>query len=117
MVRAIAEMEMCITVRDLVAFKSRTVGQPGDVQATSYLHDRLQRMPGLQVAPLAMPWRNVVATLPGTDPASRSLHIIGAHYHTANDTLAKVSLPYAAKVGQLGLSIIATLANTSVAAP
>lgn len=41
----------------------------------------------------------------------------GAHYHTANDTIELVSFPYAAKVGQLGLSIIATLAGTSAAAP
>ena len=41
----------------------------------------------------------------------------GTHYHTANDTIELVSFPYAAKVGQLGLSIIATLAGTSAAAP
>ena len=80
MVRAVTEKEMRKTVRDLVAFKSRTVGQPGNVQAASYLHDRLQRIPGLQVAPLVGPWKNVIATLPGTDAASGSLHIVGAHY-------------------------------------
>ena len=41
----------------------------------------------------------------------------GAHYHTANDTIGLVSFPYAAKVSQLGLSIIATLAGTTAAAP
>ena len=80
MVGAFAEKEMRMTVSDLVAFKSRTVGQPGNVQAASYLHDRLQRIPGLQVAPPAGPWKNVIATLPGTDATSRSLHIVGAHY-------------------------------------
>ena len=83
MVRAVAEKEMRMTVRDLVAFKSRSVGQAGNVQAASYLHDRLQGIPGLQVAPLAEPWKNVIATLPGTDIASRSLHIVGAHYDSA----------------------------------
>ena len=80
MVRAVTEKGVRKTVRDLVAFKSRTVGQSGNVQAASYLHDRLQRIPGLQVAPLVEPWKNVIATLPGTDTASRSLYIVGAHY-------------------------------------
>jgi hypothetical protein len=83
MVRAVTEKEMRKTVRDLVAFKSRTVGQPGNLQAASYLHERLQRIPGLQLAPLVGPWKNVIATLPGTDAASGSLHIVGAHYDSA----------------------------------
>jgi hypothetical protein len=79
-VREMLEKELRGTVRDLVAFKSRVVGQPGNGQATAYLHERLKRIPGLQVAPLAEPWKNVIATLPGTDPASRELFIVGAHY-------------------------------------
>jgi Zn-dependent M28 family amino/carboxypeptidase len=66
--------------RELVAFKSRTVGQPGNKQAAAYLHERFKQIPGLHVAPLAGPWNNVIATLPGTDPASRELFIVGAHY-------------------------------------
>lgn len=79
-VREMLEKELRGTVRDLVAFKSRVVGQPGNGQATAYLHERLKRIPGLQIAPLAEPWKNVIATLPGTDPASRELFIVGAHY-------------------------------------
>ncbi|MCX6873485.1 MAG: M28 family metallopeptidase [Verrucomicrobia bacterium] len=79
-VRAVLEKELRGTVRDLVAFKSRSVGQPGNGQAAAYLHERLKRIPGLQVAPLVEPWKNVIATLPGTDATSRELFIVGAHY-------------------------------------
>lgn len=85
MIRAVAENELKTTVRELVAFKSRTVGQPGNKKAAAYLHERFKSIPGLQVAPLAGPWNNVIATLPGTDSTSRELFIVGAHYDSRGE--------------------------------
>jgi hypothetical protein len=86
MLGSFSESAMRDTVRDLEAFRSRTVGQPGNPQAAKYLHGRLARIPELQVAPLRGPWNNVVATLPGTDSKSQEVYIVGAHYDSIAET-------------------------------
>jgi hypothetical protein len=80
LVTMMSEEALLATVRDLEAFKSRTVGQPGNAKAADYLHARLSKLPGLQVVYQDAKWRNVVATLPGSDPASKELYVVGAHY-------------------------------------
>lgn len=80
LVGMMSEAKLLATVRDLEALKSRTVGQPGNAEAATYLHGRFAKIPGLKVAYQDDKWRNVIATLPGSDPISTELYVVGAHY-------------------------------------
>ncbi|WP_128693258.1 M28 family metallopeptidase [Methanoculleus taiwanensis] len=74
------ESELFITVADLQSFETRVVGTDGNREAAAYLYDRLSDTAGLDVSYQGGDLANVVATLPGTDPASDSVVVIGAHY-------------------------------------
>jgi Zn-dependent M28 family amino/carboxypeptidase len=81
-----SEAEMRRTVEALQGFASRTLGQAGNRRAAEYLHGRFSAIPGLAVEYQDDKLRNVIATLPGTDPAARTMYIVGAHYDSAGPT-------------------------------
>lgn len=108
MLGSFSESAMRDTVRDLEAFRSRTVGQPGNLGAAKYLHARLARIQELQVAPLREPWNNVLATLPGTDSKSQQIYIVGAH----DDSLAETpEIAPGATDNAAGVSIVLEMAR------
>ncbi len=81
-----SEAEMRRTVEALQGFASRTLGQTGNRQAAEYLHGRFAAIPGLSVEYQDDRLRNVIATLPGTDPEARALYVAGAHYDSVGPT-------------------------------
>lgn len=78
------ESELYRTTKDLQNFSTRQYPSPGNEQAARYLADRLSAIPGLQVTFQDSMKKNVLATLPGTEPAPGSLVIVGAHYDSAS---------------------------------
>lgn len=80
MVLKIDEGEIYSTIYDLQNFTSRYYGYSGNELASVYLFERMSSIPGLQVEYQGGAYRNVIATLPGTDDASTKLFVIGAHY-------------------------------------
>lgn len=80
MLAQVDEQEIMRTSVTLQDFTSRAWGQPGNVKAAAYLHERLGRIPGLTVAYQGGETRNVIATLPGADPQSTEVYLVGAHY-------------------------------------
>ncbi|RXE55589.1 peptidase M28 [Methanoculleus taiwanensis] len=84
MLEAVKESELETTVADLQSFETRVVGTDGNQEAAAYLYDRLSDIPGLDVSYQGGDLRNVVATLPGTDPASDSVVVVGAHYDSTS---------------------------------
>ncbi len=74
------ESGLAATVDDLQSFETRVVGTDGNREAATYLYDRLNDIPGLEVSYQGGDLRNIIATLPGTDPASDAVVVVGAHY-------------------------------------
>lgn len=69
---------------DLQNFTTRVYPSPGNTAAATYLYDRLDAIPGLTVTYQGGDYRNVIATLPGTQPAPGTAIIVGAHYDSAS---------------------------------
>ncbi len=86
---AFSEAELTATAKALEGLTSRAVGQPGNRRAAEYLFGRLKGIPGLTVEFQGGALSNVVATLPGTDPAAKAVFIIGAHYDSASSDPAR----------------------------
>ncbi len=80
MISRVDESEIYRTTVDLQEFETRVYPSAGNSEAADYLHDRLAAIPGLEVGHQNDRYRNIIATLPGEDPASDELVIVGAHY-------------------------------------
>ncbi len=79
MMGRISESEIQRTVSDLQNIPTRAYPSSGNRKAADYLYRRLSSIPGLSVSYQGGDYRNVIATLPGTDAASGDV-IVGAHY-------------------------------------
>jgi len=80
MIAQVGEREIHDTAAALQGFTSRAWGQPGNVKAAAYLHERLGQIAGLTVGYQGGELKNVVATLQGMDPQSADVYVVGAHY-------------------------------------
>jgi Zn-dependent M28 family amino/carboxypeptidase len=63
------------------------MGYFGNVEAASYLYNRLSNISGLSVE-YQGDYKNIVATLPGVDPTSNATYILGAHYDSFSSNLS-----------------------------
>jgi len=99
----IDEAELYGTVCDLQNFSTRAFGTDGNREAGEYLYRRLDEIPGLTVE-----FRNVVATLPGSDPDSDGVVVVGAHYDSTSFDPARA--PGATDNG-CGVAIVLELAR------
>ncbi len=79
MISQINETEIYNTAYTLQNFTTRAYGYPGNVEAATYLYNRLSNIPGLNVE-YQSEYNNIVATLPGVDSTSNDAFIVGAHY-------------------------------------
>jgi hypothetical protein len=86
MISQVDESAIYQTTYDLQNFSTRAYPSPENELAAEYLHDRLAAIPGLKVEYQSETYRNVIATLPGQDPASDELVIVGAHYDSTSST-------------------------------
>ncbi len=84
MLAEVNESELATTIADLQSFETRVVGTGGNREAAAYLYDRLNDTPGLEVSYQGGDLRNIIATLPGTDPASDDVVVVGAHYDSTS---------------------------------
>jgi hypothetical protein len=80
LIEEVDEAELRRTTHDLQNFSTRVYPSAGNERAAGYLYERLAAIPGLEVAYRDDPYRNVVATLRGTDNSSRQVFVVGAHY-------------------------------------
>ncbi len=84
MIQKVDENEIYSTTYDLQNFSSRYYGYPGNIEASTYLYDRLSNISGLDVEYQGGEFRNVIATLPGKDTSSSEMYMVGAHYDCEN---------------------------------
>ena len=87
MISKMNTIEIYNTVYTLQNFKTRAYGYSGNVEAASYLYNRLSNISGLSVE-YQGDYRNIVATLPGVDPTSNATYIVGAHYDSFSSNLS-----------------------------
>jgi hypothetical protein len=87
MISKMNTIEIYNTVYKLQNFKTRAYGYSGNVEAASYLYNRLTNISGLSVE-YQSDYRNIVATLPGVDPTSNATYIVGAHYDSFSSNLS-----------------------------
>ena len=71
--------EIYNTVYALQNFNTRRYGTPGNLEAATYIYDRLSIIPRLSVDYQGK-YNNVIATLLGIDATSNAIYIVGAHY-------------------------------------
>jgi len=83
MIQKIDQSEVFITVYDLQNFTTRKYGTAGNLDAGTYLYNKLDNIPRLEVE-FQSSYRNVIATLNGTDPTSSATYIVGAHYDSTS---------------------------------
>lgn len=79
MIAEINETEIYNTVYRLQNFTTRVYGHSGNTLAAEYIYNRLKTISGFTVEYQGS-YKNVIATLPGTDPASSQIYVVGAHY-------------------------------------
>jgi Zn-dependent M28 family amino/carboxypeptidase len=72
--------EIYNTVYDLQSFITRRYWTPGNVDAATYIYNRLSNIPGLSVEYQSSYYNNVIATLSGVYETSNAIYIVGAHY-------------------------------------
>jgi hypothetical protein len=84
MITEISEFEIYDTVADLQSFLTRKYGYQGNMDAGTYLFNRLDAIPGLNVEYQGGDYRNIIATLPGVDETSNTIYIVGAHYDSTS---------------------------------
>jgi hypothetical protein len=87
MISKMNTIEIYNTVYTLQNFKTRAYGYSGNVEAASYLCNRLSNISGLSVE-YQGDYRNIVATLPGVDLTSNDTYIVGAHYDSFSSNLS-----------------------------
>jgi hypothetical protein len=79
MISKMSSTEIYNTVYALQNFTSRRTGTAGNAAAAAYLFNRLGNISRL-IVEYQGNYKNVIATLPGVDPASNATYIVGAHY-------------------------------------
>jgi len=79
MISKINETEIYNTVYRLQNFTTRVYGYTGNTNAADHIYHRLENIPELTVEYQGT-YKNVIATLPGTDPTSNQIYVVGAHY-------------------------------------
>jgi hypothetical protein len=84
MLGQVSESEIFETVSDLQGYGTRVYPSEGNWVAATYLHDRFDAIPGLNVEYQDDTYRNVIATLPGTGDRSNEVVVVGAHYDSAS---------------------------------
>jgi hypothetical protein len=109
MIQQVEEKNIYNTASDLQNFTTRYVDTPGNQMAATYLHDRMENITGLTVEYQGGAFRNVVATLPGTDNAISTYCLIGAHYDSTSDKRT-VNAPGATDDGG-GVAIVVEMAR------
>ncbi len=108
MIAQVSESEISRTIADLQRYPTRAYPSAGNSEAATYLSNRLAAIPGLEVAYQGGGYRNVIATLPGTDSASGRVVVVGAHYDShASDS---ATAPGATDNGA-GVAIVLELAR------
>lgn len=83
MIAKINEVEIYNTVHSLQNLDTRVYGYPGNRLAAEYIYNRLDAIAGL-VVEYQGSYQNVIATLPGTDPTSGQIYVVGAHYDSTS---------------------------------
>ncbi len=71
--------EIYNTVYDLQNFITRRYWTPGNVDAATYIYNRLSSIPGLSVE-FQGTYNNIIATLSAVNDTSNVIYIVGAHY-------------------------------------
>ena len=72
------------TTYDLQNFSTRRYPSEGNRRAATYIHDSLSSVPRLEVAYSGDDYRNVVATLGGTNGSLDESIVVGAHYDSTS---------------------------------
>jgi len=80
MIAQINESEIYNIVYQLQNFSTRVYGYAGNVEAGTYLYEKLSNISKLNVEYHGVNLRNVIATLPGLDETSDTIYMVGAHY-------------------------------------
>lgn len=75
--------ELDNTVHILQNFMTRRYGTSKNVDAATYIYNRLDNMPRLQVE-YQSNYKNVIATLPGVDTVSNAVYLVGAHFDSVS---------------------------------
>jgi len=76
----ISESEIYGSTYAMQNFSTRQYPSSGNKQAADYLNARLSRIPGLERADQNASGQNVIAILPGIDPSSDKVFVVGAHF-------------------------------------
>ena len=84
MISKMSQTEIYNTAYTLQNFMTRFYGTSGNFEAGTYLYNRFSEISGLSVE-YQSNYRNIVATLPGTDLTSTATYIVGAHYDSTSD--------------------------------
>ena len=79
MISKTSESEIYDTVYHLQNFTTRRYNSSGNLEAATYLYNRFRSISGLSVEYQGS-YKNIIATLYGTDTASNALYMVGAHY-------------------------------------
>ena len=85
MISKINETGIYNTVYAFQNLTTRIYGSSGNVDAATYLHNRLNSIPHLNVE-YQSNLSNIIATLPGVDKTSNATYIVGAHYDSISST-------------------------------
>lgn len=83
MISKIDESEVYSTVYHLQNYSTRRYGHAGNTEAAAYLYSKLGHISGL-VVEYQGSYDNIIATLPGTDPMSDAIFMVGAHYDSTS---------------------------------
>jgi len=84
MISKINEAEIYNNVYRLQNFTTRYYGYSGNIEASTWLYNKLSNISGLNVEYQGGEYRNVIATLPGLDPTSTTIYMVGAHYDSTS---------------------------------
>jgi hypothetical protein len=86
MISKFSEAQIYHTAYDLQNFTTRRFGTASNTNAGTYLFNRLNAIPGLTVEYQSTTYKNIVATLPGSNPGSDAIYVVGAHYDSFSYT-------------------------------
>jgi Zn-dependent M28 family amino/carboxypeptidase len=88
LIQKIDEDEIYRSIYSLQNFTTRYYGTLGNKEASTWIYNKLKNISGLFVEYHGGDLRNVIATLPGSDPTSSNIYMVGAHYDTVNLSFA-----------------------------
>ncbi len=80
MIAAMNESNIYNTTDALQRIPTRLYGTAGNVEAANLLYTRLSSIPGIRVQYEDGSYKNIIATLPGTNTSSAEVVMVGAHY-------------------------------------